>query len=421
MSSARVSAAPLAGLRSWQVLQLAEPLRSFLICVIVASAAAVGVEAAGLRWAPGQLAEFAAFLACGALAVEASRSIREVHGALSRDVQTVWYLAIAVTLPPLYAFAAPVLVAGYKLWRMPRAIVYRRVFSNATLSLGYGGASILFHSQRPTSVGLTHGTAAAAQWAVVVAVSGVAAWLVNHILVLVAIRLSEPGAGIRQMIGTRESLAADLGELSLAVSVSLLVAISPVLLAPALPSVVLYRRHLMHAQLFAEGRTDAETGLLNAVTWRREAAAEVARARRSHEPLALALARIDRFDDLDDAAGYAVAVKLLREVAAIVRETARDNGLIGRLGWQEFAILLPRTGRGEARKAGEQLRDRVAAESIPVDAGAQAGFIFRLTLCVGVAVLSDETGSLEDLVGAASTGLGQARSEGWSRVVVTAG
>ena len=46
---------------------------------------------------------------------------RAPRGTLTRDLQSVWYLAIAIVLPPFFALAAPVPLTAYKLWRVPRA------------------------------------------------------------------------------------------------------------------------------------------------------------------------------------------------------------------------------------------------------------------------------------------------------------
>src|SRR5215472_8269525 len=82
-----------------------------------------------------------ALLTCGIVAIESSRTVKEAHGELVRDLNSVWLLAIAIALPPVFALLAPWPLMAYKLLRIPRLVIYRRVFSAATLSLAYGGAS----------------------------------------------------------------------------------------------------------------------------------------------------------------------------------------------------------------------------------------------------------------------------------------
>jgi diguanylate cyclase (GGDEF)-like protein len=408
-----------AGLRGWDVWRLPEPLRSYILAVPTASLTAIAVSAAGTRWQLRSAVIFVALLACGAIAVEATRTVREVHGALSRDLQTVWYLTIAITLPPVYAFAAPMLLAAYKLWRMPRMIVHRRVFSNSTISIAYGCAAIIFRSFPHGIAGETPGTGKHVLiWTVVVAVCGLVAWIINCALVLVAIKLSDSGARIREFMGTRESITSDLVELSLAVSLALVVAINPVLMILALPSIVLYRRYLMHAQLVAHARMDSKTGLLNTATWQREATAEFARALRTRAPLALAMVDIDHFKDVNETAGQLVRDQLLRDIAGMLKEQLPAHDLIGRFGSEEFAILLPQTGPEEAKRISERLRDHIAGEPIAIESGSQEGFVFRLTVSIGVAVLNESRRALVELIGAADSALAQAKSTGWNKVCV---
>jgi diguanylate cyclase (GGDEF)-like protein len=251
-----------------------------------------------------------------------------------------------------------------------------------------------------------------------VASCGVAAWIINNGLILGAIRIADPEARVRDMFGNREAITSDLIELSLAVSLSLVVAISALLMTLALPSVVLYRRYLMNSQLIAHNRLDAKTGLLNAGTWQREAEVELLRAVRGRTPLALAMVDIDHFSDVNDMAGQVVRDQLVRDIAGMLKDQLPTHDLIGRYGTEEFAILLPQTGREEAQRISERLRDHIAAEPIAIESGSQEGFVFRLTVSIGVAVLNESRRALSELVGAADSALGRAKSTGWSKVYV---
>lgn len=385
------------------------------------SALATGLTAAETIWHPRQALIFVALVACGAIAVEATRGLKEPQGTASRDLQSIWYLAIAIVLVPFYAFLAPILLCIYKIIRTRPVVLYRRISSNAAISIAYGSASLLFHIA-PSSVAGPHpGTQMRAlTWTAVVIGCGIVGWVINHLLFLmVVIKLSDPDQRFRDIAGSRESITSDTIELSLAVCVALVVAINPVLMALALPSVVMQRRYLMRVQLVTNARIDASTGLLNAVTWRREAAAELIRALRSSSPVALAIVDIDHFEDLN-AVGELVRDQLLRDVASLLRDQLPGHDLIGRTGGNEFAILLPSTGEAEARRISEQLRDRIAAEPIAIESGNQAGYVFRLTVSIGVAVLNQSRRALAELIGAADSALGEAKSTGWNKVYVLA-
>lgn len=406
-------------IRRWQVWTLRQPIRWYVLGVIMLAVCAAAVAAARTHARGSDLLLGVALLACGIVAIESARTVKEAHGEVVRDLQSVWLLAIAIALPPVFAFLVPVPLLAYKLLRVHGLVIYRRVFSNATLSLAYGFASAMFHAIPGSIAGAVPGSGRhALTWTATVAACGLMGWIINHALLVVAIKLSDPSARVRDLVGSRESITSDLLELSLAVSITLVVRINPILMALALPSVVLCKRSIMRAQLVSHARIDAKTGLLNAGTWQREAEAEFFRALRGNMPLALAMVNIDHFSDVDDMAGQLVRDQLIRDIAGMLRDQLPDHDLIGRFGSGEFAILLPQTSRVEAQRISERLRDHIAAEPIAIESGSQEGFVFRLTVSIGVALLNESRRKLAELIGAADTALGQARKTGWSKVYV---
>ena len=401
----------------WQIWTLPVPLRSYLVGTTVCTAGIAAGAAWAMSWRPSQILIYLGLLTCGIIAIEATRSLQEVHGTVVRDLQSVWYLAIAITLPPAYAMLAPIPLAGYRLWRTRNGLLYRRVFSNATLSLAYGTVSLLFRMILGGSGRLPIGSSThVLAWTATVAACAIAGWVVNNSLLLVAIRLADKEAQIRDLFGNRESITADLLEMSLAISLTLVVAINPVLMALALPSVILCRRHLMRSQQVAQVRMDANTGLLNPRSWHREAEVEFVRAVRSSTPLAVAMVDIDDFRSVQESAGDDVAHQLRRDVASMLAEQLRDQDLIGIFGAREFAILFPCTSVSDAKRMSERLRDRIAGESIAIESGTQAGFVFRLTVSIGIAVMNESRRALTELIGAADSALGVARDTGWNKI-----
>lgn len=409
--------------RAWQIWTLKPPSRSFVVAVIVSAVVvSAGATVANSHWELLSILSYLALLGCGLIAIESTRSVKEVKGTVGRDLQTVWYLAIAVSLPPVYAFLAPIPLTAYRLWRVRRVFPYRRIFSNATISLAYGAASVVFHAIPGNLAGQTPGAGLhVITWTGLAACCGALAWLINNGLILVAIKLSDPEARIRNLFGNRQAVASDLIELSLAVSLALVVAINPLLMALALPSVVLYRRYLMNAQLVAEVRIDLKTGLLNLGTWRHEAEVEIFRALRTRAPLALVVVDIDYFDSVNETAGRPAGDQVLRAIANTLTENLSSNGLVGRVGGEEFAILLPHAGEAEAKRVGERIRDHVAAEPVAIEDGSHAGFVFRLTVSIGIAVLDHSRRALAELMGAADMALSEAKSTGRNRVCVLPG
>jgi diguanylate cyclase (GGDEF)-like protein len=405
--------------RHWQIWTLARSLRAYLVSVVVLVAAAVVVVPVRTTWRVSDIPIFAALLGCSVITIEATRATKEAYGTVVRDLQTIWYLAIAVTLPPACALLAPIPLAAYKIWRVRRGLIYRRVFSNATIAAAYGCASALFRLvprsvAGPAPGGGTH----VLTWTGVVVCCGAAAWLINNSLLFAAMRLSDGKARLRDSFGTREAATSDLIELSLGVSLSLVVAINPVLMVLALPSAVLYRRYLMHSQLVAQIRIDGTTGLLNAPAWQREAEVEFVRAQRTRTPLALARIDIDHFQSVSDTVGHTPSNRALRGIAGTLREDLRGYDLIGRYGSDEFVVVFPQTSSDAARRISERLRDKIAGDPVVIEDGSHAGYIFRLTVSVGVAAVDTPGRSFADLVAAADAALAEAQSAGGNRVGV---
>src|SRR5271157_3434030 len=192
---------------------------------------------------------------------------------------------------------------------------------------------------------------------------------INRALVGLAIKLSAPQMRWFRLEVNRETLLADFAELDLAVLTTVVVALNPVLALVAVPTVLLARRFMMHAQLVVKSRIDTKTGLLNAATWESEATAEIARAVRTRSPLSVALIDIDHFKAVNDTHGHLTGDSVLRAVSDVLRDQLRDYDVVGRFGGEEFVVLLPQTVEADALSIAERLRTRVAALSIPVQDG----------------------------------------------------
>lgn len=91
-------------------------------------------------------------------------------------------------------------------------------------------------------------------------------------------------------------------------------------------------------------QTDPLTGLLNSRTFKELAHIEVARGRRQHYPVTLLYLDLDNFKALNDSQGHAAGDALLRSVGQALSTTVRQTDLVGRLGGDEFSILLSGAG-----------------------------------------------------------------------------
>jgi diguanylate cyclase (GGDEF)-like protein len=401
-------------IRDWPFWALPGTVRAYVIAVSAGAAAVLGIAAADTHWRMAQLAVFLPLLACGVVAIEATRNVAEPHGTVVRDMQAVWFVAIAVLLPPVYTLLAPIPLTSYKLLRAHGMVAHRRVFSTAAIGLGYGSASAAFHRLPVTIAGTAPGTGShAVTWAAAVIVAGAVGWTINTGLIALAITLSDREARIPSLMFSRESLSSDLVELGFGALAAVVTALEPVLLLCAVPSVLLQRRFLMHAQLVNDARTDAKTGLLNATTWQREADVELSRAVRTRTPLALAVLDLDHFKLINDTFGHLTGDRVLREVADALKEHMREYDLVGRFGGEEFTILFPHTTAVQAKYIAERLRTRIAGLPVADEDGVLGAHI---TASIGIATLVDSHRDLNDLIAAADNAVYKAKQNGRNKV-----
>jgi diguanylate cyclase (GGDEF)-like protein len=401
--------------RDWAWWRLPWPLRCYVGAVPLAALISIGYLLPRTSWSAGDLVKFLVLLGCGAISVVATSRIAYLQAGLVRDFLTVWVLPVAILLPPVYAMVAPAPLLILTQWRVHRGVIYRRVFTAAAIGLAYGVGSIAFHALPASFAGATIGTGThALTWTAGVAMCEVIGWLGHHFLLVSAVKLSDPAARVALLELNREALLADFAQIDLGIVITVVVAVNTFLAVFAVPTVLLARRFMMHAQLLARSRIDTKTGLLNVATWETEATAEIARAVRTRSALCLALVDIDHFKAVNDTYGHLVGDKALRAVSDALREQLRSYDLAGRFGGEEFAILLPQTRESQAHGIAERLRTHIADMSVPVGEDA-TGPCVRLTISVGVAALDRIGPELTDLLAAADAALYTAKQTGRNR------
>jgi diguanylate cyclase (GGDEF)-like protein len=142
--------------------------------------------------------------------------------------------------------------------------------------------------------------------------------------------------------------------------------------------------------------------------------AELRRAERFNEPLALVFADLDDFKRVNDRFGHNVGDDVLRAFADVVRGRVRAIDLGARLGGEEFAVLLLETDLNGAEALAEGLRVAVAAFEVRVVDGEPV----HVTASFGVAAYP-ETHGADELMKAADRALYRAKREGKNRVIVS--
>ena len=136
-------------------------------------------------------------------------------------------------------------------------------------------------------------------------------------------------------------------------------------------------------QLRLSATTDELTGLHNRRFFMHSLDIEVARARRSGAPLSVAVADVDYFKRVNDKYGHGGGDEVLRALAKIFEQIMRTGDVVGRLGGEEFAVLMPDTDEIQARIACERLRGAIAGRKIRLPSGEE----IPITLSTGLALL----------------------------------
>ncbi len=121
----------------------------------------------------------------------------------------------------------------------------------------------------------------------------------------------------------------------------------------------------INAMLSQAAITDSLTGLRNHRAFQESLLSLVEMAERYGQPLSLIMLDIDHFKQFNDRFGHPAGDELLRQVASVLRQSARAYDVVARYGGEEFAILLPNTDLQEAVQVAERLRKQISAIQNP--------------------------------------------------------
>ncbi|HEX7105139.1 MAG TPA: GGDEF domain-containing protein, partial [Acidothermaceae bacterium] len=208
-------------------------------------------------------------------------------------------------------------------------------------------------------------------------------------------------------VSSRESLMVDAVDLGMGVVVAVVWVTNPWLL-PLAAVPVLYMQHQAFSGLRSAVRTDHLTEVATGQYWRDVAARELARARASGSPLSCLLVDLDHFKAVNDTHGHLVGDAVLAAAGRAISSAVRPRDLVGRLGGEEFAVLLAGLTASEATAAAERIRADVAAVRVRCDEGSWVG----VTTSVGVAHLDGGIHTLDGLIAAADAAMYQAKADG---------
>lgn len=166
-----------------------------------------------------------------------------------------------------------------------------------------------------------------------------------------------------------------------------------------------------NARLFSKVQhlaiTDELTGIHNRHYFFYAAEREFARAHRYQSDLSAIMLDIDRFKNVNDMYGHATGDAVLREVVARFNQGLRKVDILGRIGGEEFAVVLPQTNQEAAVIVAERLREHISLSPIFTSQGN-----LYVTVCGGVASLGETTKDFRSLLDCADNALLAAKRSG---------
>jgi diguanylate cyclase (GGDEF)-like protein len=156
--------------------------------------------------------------------------------------------------------------------------------------------------------------------------------------------------------------------------------------------------------------SDGLTGVMTRRAFFEAGAAAVAENKDKPLPVSVAVIDLDQFKAINDRFGHAMGDAVLKHFAELARSMLRHGDLVGRIGGEEFALLLPETSLADALEIVERLRAAFETECRDVDDVAVGA-----TLSAGVATGSSDS-TLDAMLGGADAALYEAKAQGRNRV-----
>lgn len=159
-------------------------------------------------------------------------------------------------------------------------------------------------------------------------------------------------------------------------------------------------------------QTDFLTGLANRRHFMALAEQELARTLRYGGPLSVLMMDIDHFKKINDTYGHKSGDIVLQTFAQLFRSAVRSIDIVGRIGGEEFAAVLPETDSQRALEVAERLRDTISKAEVYLEHGLPIYF----TMSIGVASQAGTCGNIDTLISWADAALYEAKNAGRNKV-----
>ena len=166
-------------------------------------------------------------------------------------------------------------------------------------------------------------------------------------------------------------------------------------------------------QLELLASTDPLTGAYNRRHFIDAGNNEILRSQRYQHAITVLMLDIDHFKAVNDTYGHGIGDDALKETVRVIADTLRGEDTLGRIGGEEFAVLLPETDAARAALLAERIREAISRIVIKTP---ESDLTF--TMSIGLTEGKDGDKSIEDMLKRADEGLYQAKEQGRNRVII---
>jgi len=174
----------------------------------------------------------------------------------------------------------------------------------------------------------------------------------------------------------------------------------------------LEEKQVLEKRLMFEASTDALTGILNRRSFFDTCTKEVKSAKRYRHDLSLMIIDIDYFKQINDTYGHLNGDIVLMDLVNIIKQTIRNTDILGRIGGEEFAVLMPETNAQNAMNLAERIRQNIETNSSVIDEQP-----VTITVSIGLCLMQPKDMVIQTVLRRADLALFKAKENGRNQVL----
>ena len=175
----------------------------------------------------------------------------------------------------------------------------------------------------------------------------------------------------------------------------------------------LEKKKILEKYLKEQASTDSMTGLMNRRAFFDNASKELERCRRYHTELSCFIIDIDHFKNVNDSYGHHIGDIVIKFVADEIVKNTRNIDIVGRIGGEEFSIMMPDTDNEDAFHMGERIREKIEKRVISFD-----DKVICVTVSIGLcSVNHKDTDTLQSILQHSDDALYQAKKNGRNQII----